>query len=132
MDKVNRDWTMWAMRPETRRIKRRAFMAGWMVWLAVALFIVGALYAPARADLKMEFTATCSDSAELGDALKERYGEVPVWRALISTGELLVIYQAESGSWTAVAINPAGIGCMFAVGAAAQAIDPEPEEDPDA
>ena len=45
MELVWRNWTVWALEPEARRIKRRAFMAGWLVLLAGAVVVGGALYA---------------------------------------------------------------------------------------
>ncbi|MGK8234035.1 hypothetical protein [Roseovarius sp. MS2] len=72
---------------------------------------------------------TCMARAELLRALSERYGEVLAMQGVISTGPLLEIFIAPSGSWTIVLTRPEGVSCALMAGEGAAILTP-PAGDP--
>ncbi|MBM4231689.1 MAG: hypothetical protein FJ184_13300 [Gammaproteobacteria bacterium] len=60
----------------------------------------------------------CMPIDQLQQILRERYREAPVVMARIDDGNVLVIYAADDGSWTAAIVSPSGISCVVSTGAA--------------
>jgi hypothetical protein len=59
----------------------------------------------------------CTGFEHLSGFLKDSYGERPVSTGLQSNGQILQIFSsAETGSWTAVSTDPAGLACVVATG----------------
>ena len=60
----------------------------------------------------------CMPIDELEAALK-RHNETPLLRALMDSGNILLIFASPDGSgWTAVIVAPTGVGCVGAMGVA--------------
>lgn len=70
---------------------------------------------PALADEAAGLPCTRQDN--LTTFLARTYGETPVSAGLQGNGQLLQIFvSADSGSWTAVSTDPAGLACVVATG----------------
>lgn len=52
------------------------------------------------------------------DAILRRHDETPLLRALMESGNMLVIFSSPAGGWTAVIVEPTGIGCVGGMGVA--------------
>ena len=60
----------------------------------------------------------CMPIDELQAALK-KHNETPLLRALIDSGNVLLIFASPDGSgWTAVIVAPTGVACVGAMGVA--------------
>ncbi|MEY4103787.1 MAG: hypothetical protein RLZZ217_919 [Planctomycetota bacterium] len=60
----------------------------------------------------------CMPIDELQAALK-KHNETPILRALIDSGNVLLIFASPDGSgWTAVVVAPTGAACVGAMGVA--------------
>lgn len=60
----------------------------------------------------------CMPIDELQAALK-KHNETPILRALIDSGNVLMIFASPDGSgWTAVIVAPTGVACVGAMGVA--------------
>lgn len=80
--------------------------------LTAAMLI--SLAAPAAA----QSPPICMPIDELQAALK-KHNETPILRALIDSGNVLLIFASPDGSgWTAVVVAPTGVACVGAMGVA--------------
>ena len=60
----------------------------------------------------------CMPIDELEAALK-KHNETPLLRALMDSGNILLIFASPDGSgWTAVVVAPTGVACVGAMGVA--------------
>ena len=60
-------------------------------------------------------------------ALQSQYGEVPVYRGLAGpTAALLVLVNAETGTWTLIHVTPGMVACGIASGESWEAIEVKP------
>ena len=107
---------------------------GKFVWVAIAFFAVTACapvslhgaegqteIRPERAiEVKRSDVSSqdlvCAEQKDMAAALLKAYGERSISAGLASTGYLLQIYAARSGSFTIVATGPNGISCIAADG----------------
>ena len=60
----------------------------------------------------------CMPVDQLQKILRENYREAPVITARIDNGNMLVIFAADDGSWTAVVVAPTGLACAGLMGGA--------------
>lgn len=72
---------------------------------------------------------SCFPRDELVQGLGEGFQEVPRMRALTSTGQLVEMFAAPSGTWTMFLTTSGGMPCPIAAGKAFDFID-APEGDP--
>ena len=67
----------------------------------------------------------CGSQDQFVKGLAQQYGEETRFTALSNGGRLIQIFvNAETGSWTAIAINPDGSACMIDAGGDAEVIAP--------
>lgn len=67
--------------------------------------------------LPVHAQAVCAERSKIIGGLKSKYREVPVAIGISQKStEILEIFSSESGSWTAVVTNQAGIACVMAAG----------------
>ena len=84
-----------------------------MMRLLTAAVLIS-LAAPAAA----QSPPICMPIDELQAALK-KHNETPLLRALIDSGNVLLIFASPDGSgWTAVVVAPTGVACVGAMGVA--------------
>jgi hypothetical protein len=57
----------------------------------------------------------CMPIDELHAALK-KHNETPILRALIDSGNILLIFASPEGGWTAVIVSPTGAACVGVMG----------------
>lgn len=70
------------------------------------------------------FAQSCPARDVLARALEDTYEEVPRMQAMTSGGDLLEIFAAPSGSWTATISKPGGRSCPIASGHGLDVIAP--------
>ena len=68
----------------------------------------------------------CAPRAALLQVAYENYQEVPVVRGLASSGRMLEILAAPSGTWTLLSTTPEGTSCMMGDGQGWQVVEPKP------
>ena len=84
-----------------------------MMRLLTAAMLIS-LAAPAAA----QSPPICMPIDELEAALK-KHNETPLLRALMDSGNILLIFASPDGSgWTAVIVAPTGVACVGAMGVA--------------
>jgi hypothetical protein len=52
------------------------------------------------------------------ETILRRHGETPLLRALMDSGNTLVIFASAQGGWTAVIVAPTGAACVGGMGVA--------------
>jgi hypothetical protein len=99
-----------------RRAERRAFWAGVLRWLAlaVAACIVGLLFA------MTDLIGRCYEVGAMLRAWAEHAGETSVALGASATGTALQLLAARDGNWTLVRVHPNGRACIVDVGAGIQ------------
>lgn len=84
----------------------------WTLWLVAAWVL---LFAASSAQ-SQEFI--CGEYEEIARVLAEQYGEQRRFVGIDATGNLLEMYVAPGGSFTAVLTQPGGPSCLVATGEA--------------
>ena len=72
--------------------------------------------------------AACGLRTSLLKQLQGKYKEVPVSMGLASNGSVVEITRSETGTWTILLTNPAGVTCLMAAGEHWENITPKQAE----
>jgi len=73
----------------------------------------------------------CARMEQIAAGLAQGYGEAPVSRGLMPSGQLLVVFAAPDGAtFTLIIVSAAGVGCVGASGTGWQSIVPAPKGEP--
>ena len=94
-------------------------MKALIIAVALAALTLPAVFQPAAAQQRQ----TCKPREEIVEILGEKYQESRRAYALASPQQMLELFAAESGSWTALITRPDGISCIVAAGTAWTEVD---------
>jgi len=72
----------------------------------------------------------CRDRAEVVEMLSSRFDEAPRFMGMNARGQVLEVWLAPDGSWTAVVSTPGGRSCIVAAGFGGDLLPPRPTGDP--
>ncbi len=85
-----------------------------------AAFVIAAFFvAPAQA------SNHCGPYEDMVKGFARNYGETPVWQGLSNDGKMVVVFAAESGTFTIVLVRPSGVACQVAAGTLSETLAPE-------
>jgi hypothetical protein len=83
----------------------------------IAALILGLIVLVGLSSLPSHAQQACLALPQFLDGLAEKYAETPRMSGLAGT-QLMVITASESGSWSALMVNPDGSACLVAAGEA--------------
>lgn len=77
------------------------------------VFLVGAIFASAVHAQQ----AQCAPTAQVLDALVNKYGEQQITHGATPSGAIIQVWaNAETGTWSAIVHRPDGVSCLVASG----------------
>lgn len=79
-----------------------------------AATIASTLLIPASASAQSQ--AVCGERNSLLQQLNGKYKESPVSMGLAASGSVVEVTKSETGTWTILLTNPAGLTCLMAAG----------------
>ena len=59
---------------------------------------------------------SCGPRPAVVKALKDEFGEKPIYMALTDDGRVLEVWATPKGSWTLIMTSPNGHACVYAAG----------------
>ena len=60
--------------------------------------------------------ATCGDRSDVTKKLERKFGELQRGTGVVSSNQILELWQSNNGTWTILMTRPDGVTCIMAAG----------------